>query len=45
MSMFVDIVAALLAWGTAVAWILSGRGALPPNWDPLSLSGDNSVGK
>jgi hypothetical protein len=45
MSMFVDIVAALLACGTAAGWILSGRGKLPPNWDPLSLSGDSSVGR
>jgi hypothetical protein len=45
MSMFVDIVAALLACAAAACWILSGRGKLPPNWDPLSPSGDNSVGK
>jgi hypothetical protein len=40
MSMFVDIAAALLAWGAAGAWIVSGRGK--PNWDPLALR-DNSA--
>jgi hypothetical protein len=48
MSMFVDIVAALLACGAATVWILSGRRKLPPNLDHLrapSLSEDNSAGK
>jgi hypothetical protein len=45
MSMFVDIAAALLAWGAAAAWILSGGGKLPPNWDPLSQSEDKSTAR
>jgi hypothetical protein len=35
MSMFVDIFAALLALGTALVWILTTRGELPPDWDHL----------
>jgi hypothetical protein len=33
MPMFLDISAALLAWGAAVAWVLTGRGKLPPDLD------------
>jgi hypothetical protein len=29
MSMFLDIFAALLAWGAAAAWILTGRVSVP----------------
>ena len=29
MSMFLDIFAALLAWGLAAAWVLTGRKKLP----------------
>ena len=35
MSMFLDVVAALLALGTAAVWILTARGELPPDWDHL----------
>jgi hypothetical protein len=35
MPMFLDIFAALLAWGAAVAWVLTGRGKLPPDLDHL----------
>jgi hypothetical protein len=35
MSMFLDIFAALLAWGAAVAWVLTGRGKLAPDLDHL----------
>jgi hypothetical protein len=31
--MFLDIFAALLAWGVAVAWVLTGRGKLSPDLD------------
>jgi len=33
MSMFLDIFAALLAWGAAAAWVLTGGDKLPPDWD------------
>ena len=33
MAMFVDIFTALLALGAAVAWVLTGRDKLPPDWD------------
>jgi len=32
MSMFLDIVAALLALGMAAAWVLTGSEKLPPDW-------------
>ena len=32
MSMFLDIFAALLAWGAAAAWVLTGGDKLPPDW-------------
>jgi hypothetical protein len=35
MSVFLDIFAALLAWGAAIAWVLTGRGKLPPDLDHL----------
>jgi hypothetical protein len=35
MSMFIDIVAALLALGMAAAWVLTGGDKLPPDLDPL----------
>ena len=35
MAMFLDIFFALLALGTAAVWILTARGELPPDWDPL----------
>jgi hypothetical protein len=35
MAMFLDILFALLAMGTAAVWILTARGELPPDWDPL----------
>jgi hypothetical protein len=31
--MFLDIFAALLAWAAAAAWVLTGRGKLPPDLD------------
>jgi hypothetical protein len=37
--MFLDIFAALLAWGAAVAWVLTGRGKLPPDLDRQRTSG------
>jgi hypothetical protein len=36
MSMFLDIVAALLAWGMAAAWVLTGGEKLPPDLDPTT---------
>jgi hypothetical protein len=35
MSMFLDIFAALLAWGAAAAWVLTVRAKLPPDLDHL----------
>jgi hypothetical protein len=35
MSTFLDVFAALLALGLAVAWVLTGGEKLPPDWDPL----------
>jgi hypothetical protein len=43
MSMFLDIVAALLALGMAAAWVLSGRGQLPPDWDHLQTGSTDKV--
>jgi hypothetical protein len=37
--MFLDIFTALLAWGLAAAWVLTGRKKLPPEWDHLALRG------
>jgi hypothetical protein len=31
MSMFLDIIAALLAWGVAAAWVLTGGDKLQPD--------------
>jgi hypothetical protein len=39
MSMFLDIFAALLAWGAAVAWVLTGRGELRSELDHLRTGG------
>jgi hypothetical protein len=39
MPMFLDIFAALLAWGAAAAWVLTGRGKLPPDLDRLRTDG------
>jgi hypothetical protein len=39
MSMYLDIFAALLAWGAAAAWVLTGRGKLPPDLDHLRTGG------
>jgi len=35
MSMCLDVIAALLALGTAAVWILTARGELAPDWDHL----------
>jgi hypothetical protein len=35
MSMFLDIFAALLAWGAAAAWVLTGGDKFPPDWGRL----------
>lgn len=35
MSLFFDIFAALLAWGMAAVWVMTGRGELPADWDHL----------
>jgi hypothetical protein len=35
MSMFLDIFAASLAWGAALAWVLTGGEKLPSDWDHL----------
>jgi hypothetical protein len=42
MSMFIDVFAVLLAWGTAAAWVLTGGDKLPPDWDHLRT---DSTGK
>ena len=43
MSMFIDIFAALLAWGAGAAWVLTGGDKLPPDWDHLQTrSTDNA---
>jgi hypothetical protein len=39
MSMFLDLLAALLAWGMAAAWVLTGHGNLPPDRDPSADRG------
>jgi len=33
--MFIDVFAALLAWGAAIAWVLTGGDKLPAGWDHL----------
>jgi hypothetical protein len=38
MSIFLDIFSALLALGIAMVWILTARGELPSDWDPLQMS-------
>jgi hypothetical protein len=43
MSMFLDIVAALLALGMAIAWVLAGRGQLQPDWDHLQTGNTDKV--
>jgi hypothetical protein len=39
MSVFLDIFTALLAWGAAAAWVLTGRGKLPPDLNHLRTGG------
>ena len=45
MSMFLNIVAALLAWGMAAAWVLTGGGGdrLPPEWDHLRTGSPDKI--
>jgi hypothetical protein len=43
MSMFLDIFAALLAWGLAAAWVLTGRKKLPPEWDHLRTGSADKI--
>jgi hypothetical protein len=43
MSMFLDIFAAFLAWGAAAAWVLTGRGELPLDWDHLRTGSTDKV--
>ena len=43
MSMFFDIFAALLAWGAAAAWVLTGGDKLPPDWDHLRTGGADKL--
>jgi hypothetical protein len=43
MSMFIDIVAALLALGMAAAWVLTGGEMLPPDWDPLRTGSTDKI--
>ena len=43
MSMLLDIFAALLAWGAAVAWVLTGCGNLPPDLDHLRAGGGDKA--
>jgi hypothetical protein len=40
MSMFLDIVAALLALGMATTWVLTGGEKLPPDWALRTGSAD-----
>ena len=44
MSMFLDILAALLAWGAAAAWVLTGGDKLPPDWDHLRTGSTENTG-
>ena len=44
MSMFLDIFAALLAWGAAAAWVLTGGDKLPPDWDHLWTGSTDNAG-
>ena len=44
MSMFIDIFAALLAWGAAAAWVLTGGDKLPPDWDHLRTGRADNAG-
>jgi hypothetical protein len=41
--MFLDILAALLAWGAAAAWVLTGGEKLPPDWDHLRARRANKL--
>jgi hypothetical protein len=41
MLMFLDIFVALLAWVAAAAWVLTGRGKLPPDLDHVRTGGTN----
>jgi len=43
MLMFLDIFAALLAWAAAAAWVLTGRGKLPPDLDHVRTGGANKA--
>jgi hypothetical protein len=43
MSMFLDIFSALLSLGTAAVWLLTARGDLPPDWDPLRTGSTDKV--
>ena len=44
MSMFLDIFAALLAWGATAAWVLTGGDKLPPDWDHLWTGSTDNAG-
>jgi hypothetical protein len=35
--------AVLLAWGEAAAWVLTGHGKLPPDFDPLRTSSTDKI--
>ena len=37
------IFAVLLAWGGTAAWVLTGRGKLPPDFDPLRTSSTDKI--
>ena len=43
MSMLFDIVAALLAWGMAAAWVLTAGDKLPPEWDQLRTDSTEEI--
>ena len=43
MSMLFDIVAALLALGMAITWVLTGRAKLPPDLDNLRTGGTDKI--
>jgi hypothetical protein len=43
MPAFLDIFATLLAWVAATAWVLTGRGELPPDLDHLRTDGSDNI--
>jgi len=44
MSMFLDIFAALLAWGAAAVWVLTGGDKLTTDWDHLRTGSTDNAG-